>query len=67
MRSTLEELLGDPLFTAKEVAAWLGVTPNVVHKRVKDGSLRASRIAPTRKGLRFKPDDVRAFVARVRV
>lgn len=67
-KTLLEEVLGEPLYTAKEVAAWLGVSPRVVHARVRDGSLRASRIiAASQKGLRFRADDVRAFVARVRV
>ena len=51
------------LLVAKEVAHLLKVSPCQVYRRVRDGSLRAYRVAPTRKGLRFKPDDVRRFLA----
>ena len=57
---------GEKLLTAKEVAAWLGVGVRIVYRRVKDKSLRATKVGDTKKGLRFVPDDVRAFVAACR-
>lgn len=55
------------LLTAKEVALMLAVPARHVHAAVKSGALRASRVAPNRKGLRFEPDDVRAYIKRTRV
>lgn len=50
------------LLTAKEVAVLLNVPVRHVHAAARSGELRASRVAPNRKGLRFTPDDVRAYV-----
>ena len=55
------------LLVAKEVAYLLKVSPVQVYRRVREGSLRAFRVAPTRKGIRFRPDDVRRFLAESRI
>lgn len=54
-----KEILGEKLYTLKEVAAILSVTPRTVQTYLKDKRILAQRIG--RKWL-FTEDNVRAFV-----
>ena len=49
----------EPLMTADEVAAALGVHRKFVYARVHSGALRGYKLGSK---LRFRPEDVRAFV-----
>ena len=49
----------EPLMTADEVAAALGVNRKFVYARHHEGALRGYKLGPY---YRFRPDDVRAFV-----
>jgi excisionase family DNA binding protein len=54
-----EPMLDEPLMTADEVAAALGVHRKFVYARQHAGELRAYKLGRT---LRFRPADVRAFL-----
>jgi excisionase family DNA binding protein len=54
-----EPMLDEPLMTAEEVAAALGVHRKFVYARQHAGELRAYKLGRT---LRFRPADVRAFL-----
>ena len=61
-RVTGEQDRGDvmePLMTADQVAAALGVHRKFVYARVHAGALRGYKLGPQ---YRFRPEDVRAFV-----
>jgi excisionase family DNA binding protein len=49
----------EPLMTADEVAAALGVNRKFVYARAAAGALRAYKLGPQ---YRFRPEDVRAFL-----
>ena len=49
----------EPLMTADEVAAALGVNRKFVYARHHEGALRGYKLGPY---YRFRPEDVRAFV-----
>jgi excisionase family DNA binding protein len=49
----------EPLMTADEVAAALGVNRRFVYARAAAGALRGYKLGPR---YRFRPEDVRAFV-----
>jgi excisionase family DNA binding protein len=50
----------EPLMTADEVAAALGVNRKFVYARAAAGALRAYKLGPR---YRFRPEDVRAFLS----
>jgi excisionase family DNA binding protein len=50
----------DRLLTTRELAAWLGVSPETVLRRWRAGELPGFRIASN--ALRFDPDEVRAWL-----
>lgn len=50
------------LLTTREVAALLALSPETILRRVRAGELPAYRIASN--SLRFREDDVEAFLAR---
>jgi excisionase family DNA binding protein len=54
-----EAVLDEPLMTADEVAAVLGVHRKFVYARHHSGELRGYKLGPH---YRFRPSDVRAFL-----
>lgn len=54
-----EAVLDEPLMTADEVAAVLGVHRKFVYSRHHSGALRGYKLGPQ---YRFRPSDVRAFL-----
>lgn len=53
---------GEPLVDAATVAAFLSVDPATVYRLAERGDLPGIEIAP--RALRFRPEDVRAYVDR---
>ena len=54
--------LGEPLIDAAAVAAYLSVDTSTVYRLAQSGAIPATKIAP--RVLRFRPEDVRAFLER---
>jgi excisionase family DNA binding protein len=54
-----ETVLAEPLMTADEVAAVLGVHRKFVYARLHSGALRGYKVGPQ---YRFRPTDVRAYL-----
>jgi len=52
--------VADRLLTTRELAAWLGVSPETVLRRWRAGELPGFRIASN--ALRFDPDEVRDWL-----
>ena len=57
--ASAEAVLDEPLMTADEVAAVLGVHRKFVYARHHSGALRGYKLGPH---YRFRPSDVRAFL-----
>jgi excisionase family DNA binding protein len=53
---------GEPLVDAAKVAAYLSIDPATVYRLVDRGDLPGIAIAP--RVVRFRPEDVRAYVER---
>jgi excisionase family DNA binding protein len=56
--------MSDRLLTTRELASYLGVSPETVLRRWRAGELPGFRIASN--ALRFDPDEVRAWLERCR-
>ena len=54
-----ETMLGEPLLTAEQVAAFLGVSPELVYKLRRTGRLKAVKLGAL---YRWRPEVVRAFL-----
>ena len=51
-----------PLYTVAELATLLKVTTETVYRWVERSSIPHVRIGPSRTGVRFRPEDVRAII-----
>ncbi len=54
------------LLTVSDVAQWLSVSPSLVYQLVDAGKLIVYRVGNGRGAIRFRPDDVEAYLASCR-
>ena len=57
----------DPLWTVRQTSAWLSMTEQALRCMLRRGQIPAEVVVRIGRRVRFKPADLRAWIARCRV